>query len=214
MCINRIRFFLKSKDRPLYQDFITTVIAALIGILIGFALEDWRTQKSMNEISKVRLHNMILESQFNAVTAYTKLETYKDTLSNNIAIKILEDFAAKAVFNDDNILNLITPDHLSFIKCYIDAINSVNHAIDLYVNYLSHIDFKITTHGVVMRNTIKKNCAELMASIVIIQEEFKFMSQDKAFRSNRIKEFQERLEKLYKEILEGKKIRFTSEFDQ
>ncbi len=210
MCINKIQPFFLSKNRPLYLDFIATVVAALIGIFIGFALDNWITQKSMNEDSKVRLNNMILECQYNGKTAYLKIEAYKDTLSNTIILKRLEDFSVTAVFNDDNILNLITPDQLSLLKCYLDAINNVNYSIDHYLNYVSHIDFKITTNSANMRHSIKNNCAELIASIVIIHEEFKFISQDKAFRFSRIEEFQKRLDKLNNEILAGKKISFTS----
>lgn len=174
----------------------------LAGVLLGFQLDGYLKQRSMDNATTARLHVVYLESEYNFRTGKEMYGSYTDTESSGIYLKRLDDYAARAAFQDENILHLISPYQLSLIRSYIDGINTVNATSELYVYYSGTVEGKITSGGKDLRNSIKENALTFLALCAVLQQELRdffdkrgYDQKDIKTAESRIKQWRENLKK-------------------
>lgn len=187
---------LKRKKWDLFFNFIAMLIAGIIGIVIGFQLQEWRNQKLINHVTTTKLHNMYSKLEYNVIVGKDMYEHYSDTKSKTIFIKKLDDFAAKAVLRDGHILNRLSPYKISLLQSYIDTIDTINTTNEQYINYLRAVDYKITSDNINFRETIKIQTENFLALCCMLRLEFKDIVPKKDYDRERIGNIAKEIKKL------------------
>lgn len=182
---------------------IAMIIGIFIGLLAGFQLENYRQIKSANTSTKMKLHSMYLETQYNIVESKKALDAYYNPDSINVHITRLDEQSVRATIKDGNIYNILPHYKVSLIKTYLDALLLVNKENEKYINYVSAMNFKQTPNAIIIRKSIKNNIISFMAACIETQAQLKEYFDETLYDKEKIKEIESRITNNKKAIEDG-----------
>lgn len=194
--------FVTLRDKK--YELLFNFFVMIIGILVGFQIEGRIKQNSLNNNTRTKLHFMYLESQYNVTVGKSIFEVSSDTTRQTININKLDDIAAKAVFHDENIFNILQPYKFSLVRSYIEGIQTLNAANEKYMNYIESINYGNNLKAEKLKNFVRKNSSAFLATCYVLQQEFESYFNTNEYDRRKIKEVELEIKKAKENVLQGK----------
>ena len=185
-------------------EFLINFIVMLIGIILGFQIEGKIKQISLNKTTKTKLQIMYLESEYNLINAKHIYDLCNDNTSIKISFKKMDDLAARAVTNDENIYNILQPDKISLTLGYIDVIQTLNLTYETYINYLESIGYINNPKAESLKEIVKENSVSFMATCCVLQQKLKSSIDEKRYDRKELSETELEIQKAEENILQGR----------
>lgn len=191
------------KFREKKYELTFSFIAMVLGIFIGFQLENYRQKKSDNNSTKVRLHFMYIESLDNLKKSYNAFNNYNLTDTFETDTMVLESQSARTVLEDENIINILSHYKVSLIQDYINDVTRINNINEKYFSYFDGYRYTQTRSSLRLEELLLNNIISLMATCTVLQEQLKEYFDKKLYNLENIKTSQARITTIQQKISDG-----------
>lgn len=184
-------------------ELLINFFVMLIGIILGFQIEGRIKQISLNNNTRTKLHIMYLESEYNIIKAKHIYDICSDKTILKISFKKLDDLAARAATNDENIFNILQPNKISLTLGYIDAIQTLNSTYETYINYLESIGYENNSKAEALKEIVKDNSIGFIATCCVFQQKLKPTLDEKEYDKKELSEIDLEIQKAKENISRG-----------
>jgi len=188
---------------PNKKELICGFFFTMLGVWAAFWLAGLGERSALDRNTEQRLHLAILESQYNGTLAMEILDEYTKQAVVNIAVKRFNVSAAQAAFDDSNVLSFLPHHKVSLIRSYIEAIATLNQAVEMHQGILERTDYKGTAVEEEIRKNVLLNAASVFAMAFVLQEELKEYFEEDSYADQEIERIEGRVKYVKGKALEG-----------
>ncbi len=175
----------------------------MLGVFAAFWLNDSWHQNYQDQITKRRLHLVVLESQYNGSIAHEVLKMYSSQNSMCFSIKRVDSTAARIAFEDDNLFRLLPLYKVSLIRSYIESMDILNQSLDVYSDYLSSVQFKKDSQNDEFVSTVRNNCAAAIAICIVLRKSLNSYFDPDEYQHDKMREMERQLKEITQKALRG-----------
>lgn len=193
MKMNKKQSLLLSKFKEKKYELLFSFMAMVVGIVIGFQLENVRQNISDNNSTKLKLHYMHLDTQYNFDLSTKLLDAYSDPDLLNTYIMFLDEQSTRAVLEDENIFNVLPHYNVSLIRSYLDALLVVNNMHKQYIDYTNLAKYSQIQDIIMYRESLKENIVAFISTLMEIQTQLKEYFDINLYDREKIKESELRI---------------------
>ena len=185
------------------REFLTGFVATMLGVLVAFALNDWWHTCQADKATKYRLHQVVLESQYNSTIAYNALKPFTDADSFHVSIEHVDPAEARLLLRDDNALRFISPSQVSLIRSYVKSLDVLNSSLDVHMEYFCSPRFKRGSEHNEILETVRNNCAAAIAICIVLRENLDQHFEPGSYEHDKMREQEQRLKAISQKVLRG-----------
>ena len=190
-------------DFLISKDFIVSFTATMLGVLVAFWLNGIWHQHIRNDITRHRIHLLILETQYNGTIALDALNSYSAPNQDILYIKRADTTAARLAFEDDNVFVFLQPEKVSLLKSYIESIETLNHSLKIYEASLSWDHLKKERHKNEMLDNVRNNCGAAVAICIVLRESLDKYFDPQLYDHELVRNQEKRLKEIKGKALKG-----------
>lgn len=171
--------------------------------------QEKRTQEQKS-ISLQKLQRVFLESVYNIKISQHALHTYSKAKVDNVFMQRPTFAMALLALQDDNVLSFLPAYKVSLLMEYINAIDLLNHTLDLHKEFALNPDLhnEISLYKDVQ--FIRTNAAAAVTNCLVLQREFSEYSKKENYDRSKIQTLNEERKAIMEKVLRGK-TSFSSE---
>jgi len=176
-------------------------VATMLGVLAAFWLRGCGEQNALDIATRQRLHIAVLESQYNGTDA---VEIMRDCASSGtVSIRRLDTVAAAAAFGDANILRVLPKHEVSMLRAYINAVATLNEALQLHRNAFVRAASGPTPAEVPIRENLRWNAAAVFANADVLRDRLSLYFDETSYDHEEMQRIEDRIKHVTAEALKG-----------
>ena len=150
---------------------LSALFVTAVGVLIAFLLAGWGGRKALNRATEQRLHLVVLEVQYNGTIAKEVVDGSANSSAATVRTERPHTPAAAAALQDSNILASLPYHKVSLLRSYIDAVATLNEALEVHQRVLEVAGYVPTPAEATIRQQVRSEAAAVLAMAVVVREE-------------------------------------------
>ena len=164
----------KYKESERAYNLLLAILSIVVTLWAGrwiFRSEGAREREAMDEATKTRIHLMLLECQYNMDDAKAIFDTCSDDEAVTLFSYMVDDSAARLVFQDPNITNVLAKHQLTLIRAYVSNTYLLNRMTEIYLRYTEATKYRLDDTTRLFRQRMRNIAAEWSAAATVLQDE-------------------------------------------
>ena len=188
---------------PNKKEVISGFFVTMLGVWAAFWMAGLGESCARDRNTEQRLHLAVLESQYNGTLAKEILDNYTKQEIVNIAVKRLDFSSARAAFEDSNVLSFLPHYKVSLLRSYIEAIATLNQALEMHQGILERTEYKRTAVEEEIRKNVRSNAASVLAMAFVLAEELEEHFDEDLYSHQEMRSIEDRVKYVKDKALEG-----------
>lgn len=180
------------------------IIVTMVGVFAAFWFTGLGEQSALDRTTRQKLHLVVLEAKYNSRITKQFLHDYAEAADPNVIrinVKRPNTIAATAAFRDANILALVPLHKVSLLRGYMNEIDTLNRSLQIHQSVLESQGYKASQQEKIARQKVCDDAANVFGITFVLQEELKEYFDKKAYDTEKIKKFQERMKLIREKTL-------------